>query len=91
MQPMQTLQAIPVQPLQAIPVQPLQAIPPPMMNNSASFAAPCDNGVDMAKEQQKALLMQVLQLTEDQINVLPPEHRDQIRLLKAQLEMQQPR
>jgi cleavage stimulation factor subunit 2 len=32
-------------------------------------------------EQQKALLMQVLQLTDEQINALPPQHRDQIRQL----------
>ena len=33
------------------------------------------------KEQQKALLMQVMQLTDEQINALAPEHRDQIRQL----------
>lgn len=32
-------------------------------------------------EQQKALLMKVLQLTDDQINELPPQTRDQIRQL----------
>ncbi|OBZ82308.1 hypothetical protein A0J61_09641, partial [Choanephora cucurbitarum] len=32
-------------------------------------------------EQQKALLMKVLQLTDDQINALPPQTRDQIRQL----------
>ncbi|KAI9317541.1 hypothetical protein BX666DRAFT_1637062 [Dichotomocladium elegans] len=42
------------------------------------------------KEQQKALLMQVMQLTDEQINALAPEHRDQIRQLKAQLVMSQP-
>lgn len=33
------------------------------------------------KEQQKALLMQVMQLTDEQINALAPEHREQIRQL----------
>lgn len=33
------------------------------------------------QEQQKALLMQVMHLTEEQINALPAEHRDQIRQL----------
>jgi hypothetical protein len=32
-------------------------------------------------EQQKALLMKVLQLTDEQINELPPQTRDQIRQL----------
>ncbi|KAI8887605.1 hypothetical protein K501DRAFT_175147 [Backusella circina FSU 941] len=34
-----------------------------------------------AAEQQKALLMQVLQLSDEQIEALPPQHRDQIRQL----------
>ncbi|KAI8984674.1 hypothetical protein BDF20DRAFT_911749 [Mycotypha africana] len=40
-------------------------------------------------EQQKQLLMKVLQLTDEQINALPPHTRDQIRQLKSQLTMQQ--
>jgi hypothetical protein len=37
-----------------------------------------------AAEQQKALLMQVLQLSDEQIEALPPQHRDQIRQLVSQ-------
>ncbi|KAK0522247.1 hypothetical protein OC834_006356 [Tilletia horrida] len=35
-------------------------------------------------EQQRALLMQVLKLTDEQINALPPEHKASIMQLKAQ-------
>ncbi|CAO3607688.1 unnamed protein product [Cunninghamella blakesleeana] len=69
-----------------------QMVPPPMgqpMNQPMSQPPMQGNAPDPAAEQQKALLMQVLQLTEDQINNLPPEHREQVRQLKAQLTMQQ--
>jgi len=35
-------------------------------------------------EQQKALLLQVLKLTDEQINALPPEQKASIMQLKAQ-------
>ncbi|KAI9243826.1 hypothetical protein BDA99DRAFT_529808 [Phascolomyces articulosus] len=69
-------------------------VPPQMPNmplmGGIPGAAPTNAAGGDVKEQQKALLMQVLQLTDEQINALGPEHRDQIRQLKAQL-MQQPR
>ncbi|KAI9496065.1 hypothetical protein BDB00DRAFT_869967 [Zychaea mexicana] len=69
---------------QMTPQMPFMA---PMGGAAAAMGAALGGDV---KEQQKALLMQVLQLTDEQINALGPEHRDQIRQLKAQL-MQQPR
>ncbi|KAG4083098.1 hypothetical protein H8356DRAFT_1750932 [Neocallimastix lanati (nom. inval.)] len=43
------------------------------------------NGGDMLPEQQKQLLMQVMNLTQDQINSLPPDQRENILALKAQI------
>ncbi|KAL1933892.1 hypothetical protein VTP01DRAFT_7982 [Rhizomucor pusillus] len=72
--------------------------PPPQAVNSPVPPQPAAANMPMAtgspvppnvQEQQKALLMQVMHLTEEQINALPAEHRDQIRQLKAQL-MSQP-
>jgi hypothetical protein len=37
--------------------------------------------LDTAAAEQKALLMQVLQLSEEQINNLQPEYREQVRQL----------
>ncbi|KAI8388400.1 uncharacterized protein BYT42DRAFT_492362 [Radiomyces spectabilis] len=59
-------------PMPTMPVIPPSQPPQPPVNHTMPFPA---------AEQQKALLMQVLQLTEEQINALPPEHREQIRLL----------
>lgn len=59
------------------PIQPMQPIRQPIINNPA----PIPNPVEDETEQQKALLMKVLQLTDDQINALPPQTRDQIRQL----------
>ncbi|CEP12481.1 hypothetical protein [Parasitella parasitica] len=77
------------QPVVAIapPPPPVLQQPPPLMMGSSS--APMLNPVEDETEQQKALLMKVLQLTDEQINALPPQTRDQIRTLKNQLTMQQ--
>ncbi|KAG0165826.1 hypothetical protein DFQ28_007424 [Apophysomyces sp. BC1034] len=84
----------PVAPVaQQFPVQQPQIPPqrPPMMANPVPpVTAPAPEATVDAKEHQKALLMQVLQLTDEQINELHPQHRDQIRQLKAQLVMSQP-
>ncbi|KAF7730974.1 Cleavage stimulation factor subunit 2 [Apophysomyces ossiformis] len=78
---------------QPMPAQQPQIPPqqPPMMASPVPPSGPpAPDAATDAKEHQKALLMQVLQLTDEQINALPPEHRDQIRQLKAQLVMSQP-
>ncbi|ORY95821.1 hypothetical protein BCR43DRAFT_459743 [Syncephalastrum racemosum] len=74
-------------PMQPPPQQVYQGTPPQQPPTMPSPQAPA--GADAAQEQQKALLRQVLQLTDEQINALPPVHRDQIRQLKTQLVMQQ--
>ncbi|ORX43157.1 hypothetical protein BCR36DRAFT_586827 [Piromyces finnis] len=43
------------------------------------------NGGDMLQEQQKQLLMQVMSLTPDQLSSLPPDQRENIMALKAQI------
>ncbi|KAI8337855.1 hypothetical protein BD560DRAFT_377836 [Blakeslea trispora] len=63
---------------------PPMAVPPQMPLSNTPLPPQEDE-----TEQQKALLMKVLQLTDDQINALPPQTRDQIRQLKNQLTMQQ--
>lgn len=40
--------------------------------------------LDAAAAEQKALLMQVLQLSEEQINNLQPEYREQVRQLVSE-------
>ncbi|CDH58671.1 cleavage stimulation factor subunit 2-like [Lichtheimia corymbifera JMRC:FSU:9682] len=91
-------QATPTPPPQQQQPTPMMMPPqqqPPMVPSPAAPQAPApmpgmgEPSADV-KEQQKALLMQVMQLTEEQINALAPEHRDQIRQLKAQLVMSQP-
>ncbi|KAI8137946.1 hypothetical protein BJV82DRAFT_674232 [Fennellomyces sp. T-0311] len=79
----------PPMPVQQQQQQQQQPPPAPMPIPMPTMGGAPVAGGDV-KEQQKALLMQVLQLTDEQINALGPEHRDQIRQLKAQL-MQQPR
>ncbi|KAI7893635.1 uncharacterized protein EV154DRAFT_501041 [Mucor mucedo] len=71
------------------PMQPMQSIRQPIRQPIINSPAPIPNPVEDETEQQKALLMKVLQLTDDQINALPPQTRDQIRQLKTQLTMQQ--
>jgi hypothetical protein len=39
----------------------------------------------MDMEQQKAFIYQVLNMTQQQIDMLPPEQRQQVMMLKAQL------
>ncbi|KAI7897517.1 uncharacterized protein BX663DRAFT_527942 [Cokeromyces recurvatus] len=70
------------------PVMQTQPVRPPIVNNPVPNQGPPTQPEDET-EQQKALLMKVLQLTDEQINALPPQTRDQIRQLKTQLTMQQ--
>ncbi|KAL9538074.1 hypothetical protein MBANPS3_011216 [Mucor bainieri] len=68
------------------------APPPPVLQQQAPpmMGVPgMQQPMEDETEQQKALLMKVLQLTDEQINALPPQTRDQIRTLKNQLTMQQ--
>jgi cleavage stimulation factor subunit 2 len=64
------------------PVAPIMQQPQPI-RQPAPIPAPVQQPVvaEDETEQQKALLMKVLQLTDDQINALPPQTRDQIRQL----------
>ncbi|ORX56436.1 hypothetical protein DM01DRAFT_1334918 [Hesseltinella vesiculosa] len=66
--------------MQNMPPPPMQqGMPPPMQG------APLPGPNPSSAAEQQALLMQVLQLSDEQINNLAPEHREQVRLLKAQL------
>ena len=40
-------------------------------------------------EQQRALIMQIMSMTPEQINLLPPQQRDQVLQLKQQIILQQ--
>ncbi|KAG2190040.1 hypothetical protein INT46_007405 [Mucor plumbeus] len=75
-------------PIAVVPTPVLQQ-PQPMMSSSVPILNQQQPQPEDETEQQKALLMKVLQLTDDQINALPPQTRDQIRTLKNQLTMQQ--
>jgi cleavage stimulation factor subunit 2 len=74
--------APPVAPIPVMQPQPIQPIRQPIINNPVSIPnQQLPNQPEDETEQQKALLMKVLQLTDDQINALPPQTRDQIRQL----------
>ncbi|KAI8391686.1 uncharacterized protein BYT42DRAFT_642111 [Radiomyces spectabilis] len=86
----QTAQSAPAAAAAAAPPAPAPmattATPTPPMATATPPMAPTPPMVNqVADEQQRAILMQVLQLTDDQINSLPPQQRDQIRQLKAQM------
>ncbi|CAO3654341.1 unnamed protein product [Mucor hiemalis] len=83
-QPAPPVAAAPIPVMQPQPIQPVRQ---PIINTPAPI--PAQQQPEDETEQQKALLMKVLQLTDDQINALPPQTRDQIRQLKTQLTMQQ--
>ena len=78
-----------VAPVPVMQPQPIQPVRQPIINSPAQFPmqqqqlpppVPVAQPEDET-EQQKALLMKVLQLTDEQINALPPQSRDQIRQL----------
>ncbi|KAI9484264.1 MAG: RNA recognition domain-containing protein [Benjaminiella poitrasii] len=71
------------------PVTQPQPVRPPTGINLVPNQASMPTQPEDETEQQKALLMKVLQLSDEQINALPPQTRDQIRQLKTQLTMQQ--
>ncbi|KAL1925471.1 uncharacterized protein VTP21DRAFT_354 [Calcarisporiella thermophila] len=62
---------------------PVAAAPPPASLLSGLPGASAGAGQDV--EQHKALLMQVLSLTPQQIDMLPPEQRQMVMQLKAQI------
>lgn len=66
-----------VAPIAVAPPPPVLQQAPPMMGGVPPMQQPMEDET----EQQKALLMKVLQLTDEQINALPPQTRDQIRTL----------
>lgn len=72
-------------PVAAAPImqqpQPIRQTPPVMPTIPNQQMMPSAQIPEDETEQQKALLMKVLQLTDDQINALPPQARDQIRTL----------
>lgn len=55
---------------------------------NAYSCLPSQAGVDEDKE-KAALIMQVLQLTDEQIQQLPPDQRQSILILKQQISRQQ--
>ncbi|XP_059475087.1 cleavage stimulation factor subunit 2 isoform X2 [Neocloeon triangulifer] len=67
-----------VPPPVAVPRPPVQQRPPPNFPGAA--------GLNSASDQEKAqLIMQVLQLSDEQIAALPPEQRQSILVLKEQI------
>lgn len=56
------------------------AAPPPVVQQPQPSNTP-----DLQAEQQKALIMQIMNLTKEQIDSLPAEQRQQILILKSQL------
>ena len=47
--------------------------------------SPGSAGISSVDQEKAALIMQVLQLTDDQIAMLPPEQRQSILMLKEQI------
>lgn len=60
---------------------------PPLVSTSAPPPHPSSG--QPAVEQQRALIMQIMSLTPEQINALPPGQREQVLQLRAQLQQQQ--
>ncbi|XP_058443261.1 cleavage stimulation factor subunit 2 tau variant [Malaya genurostris] len=68
--------------------RPGQSVPPPTSAAAASAAAAASsNGIpnDASDQEKAALIMQVLQLSDEQIAMLPPEQRTSILVLKEQI------
>lgn len=77
--------AMPLPPQPVRPPQP-QVPPAPQRPVSIGNAAPPNLGQAGASDQEKAaLIMQVLQLSDEQIAMLPPEQRNSILVLKEQI------
>lgn len=64
------------------PINP-QVAPPNLQRNVAPGAGIIPN--DASDQEKAALIMQVLQLSDDQIAMLPPEQRTSILVLKEQI------
>lgn len=79
------LSAQPV-PVATAPVPPVR-VPPATTQSAVSAAVTANGGVPPgASDQEKAaLIMQVLQLSDEQIAMLPPEQRNSILVLKEQI------
>jgi cleavage stimulation factor subunit 2 len=72
----------PVMPNMRGPPPPITSGPPPMRGGPPPQLPPHLAGADPEKAQ---LIMQVLQLTDEQIAMLPPEQRQSIMVLKEQI------
>uniref|UniRef100_A0A8D8VVG9 Cleavage stimulation factor subunit 2 n=1 Tax=Cacopsylla melanoneura TaxID=428564 RepID=A0A8D8VVG9_9HEMI len=72
---------------------PPRAVPPPLPPNpptttttaSTAPTIPATSGQSQSDKEKAALIMQVLQLTDEQISMLPPEQRQSILVLKEQI------
>ncbi|KAL1464695.1 hypothetical protein WDU94_004319 [Cyamophila willieti] len=76
---------------QAVAPPPPRAVPPPLPPNppattaSSTTTTPASSGQSQSDKEKAALIMQVLQLTDEQISMLPPEQRQSILVLKEQI------
>ncbi|CAG8614735.1 2639_t:CDS:2 [Paraglomus brasilianum] len=87
------------QPAPPLMQQPIQSIQPQQMPQQMSqpvlqamqqvMGVPGTAGGDMQIQEQRNLLLQVLRLTQQQIDSLPPEQRNNIMQLKAQIMLSQ--
>ncbi|KAI5756438.1 hypothetical protein M8J77_025113 [Diaphorina citri] len=88
--PVPPMPVAPPIPTQSI-VPPPRAVPPPLPPNpptsTPNTTAPASNttGQSQSDKEKAALIMQVLQLTDEQISMLPPEQRQSILVLKEQI------
>lgn len=66
---------------------PVAPVPPPPSAAAAAAAAASSNGIpnDASDQEKAALIMQVLQLSDEQIAMLPSEQRTSILVLKEQI------
>lgn len=72
-------------PLLSQPVQPPQSSQPQISPQQAAQRQSPSQSASSVDQEKAALIMQVLQLTDDQIAMLPPEQRQSILLLKEQI------
>jgi hypothetical protein len=83
LQPPQVLQQMQDNPMQQ--PQPLQQVAPPQQQPPSGGAAGAFAGQDAA--QMQALLRQVQTMTDEQINMLPEQFRNQVLFVKEQIRL----
>ncbi|XP_067132737.1 cleavage stimulation factor subunit 2-like [Centruroides vittatus] len=76
--------AMPVTTVPTSGIPPIQSVGP-RMSAPAPVSAPAQPPVTTPDQEKAALIMQVLQLSDQQISMLPPEQRQSIMILKEQI------